>query len=89
MRLEESVAIVTGGASGLGLSVCELLQKQGCVVVMVDISDKGEKIGKEYECEYMRCDVSCEEDIKRMVERVVEKHKKINILINCAGIIVA
>ena len=36
----------------------------------------------------MKCDVSNEEEIKEIVRKVVEKYGKINILVNCAGIIV-
>ena len=48
MKLEGKVAIVTGGASGLGLSTVEYLIKRGCKVVIVDLNDKaGEELSQQ------------------------------------------
>ncbi len=89
MKLEGKVAIVTGGSSGLGLGACQWLVKKGVQVVMVDISQAGQKVAEQHGCAFVQCDVSSEENVQSMVQEVAQKHGKINIVVNSAGIIVA
>ncbi|MEN2984538.1 MAG: sorbitol-6-phosphate dehydrogenase [Dictyoglomaceae bacterium] len=96
MRLKDKVAIVTGGAQGLGEALCYRLAKEGCFVTVADIKyDKAqevaERIVKEYERPAMavKCDVTHEEDVKNMVEKTVGKYGKLDIMIANAGILIA
>jgi NAD(P)-dependent dehydrogenase (short-subunit alcohol dehydrogenase family) len=87
-RLEDKVAVITGGASGIGLASVELFLKEGAFVVAGDIQDnRGEelrlKLGNRFS--YMHADVSREEDIKGLVQHAVEKFGRLDIMFNNAG----
>lgn len=60
MRLDKSlVAIVTGGASGLGLATVELLRKQGVQVVIADLNEElGKEIAKKLGCLFFKTNVA-------------------------------
>jgi len=88
-----TVAVVTGGASGLGLSVVAFLLKRGCSVAILDFSE--ERLTNLPQtlpsldpalslC--IKVDVSKEEEVKGAFETVVEKFKSVHIAVNCAGI---
>ncbi len=96
MRLKDRVAIVTGGAQGLGEALCYRLAKEGCFVTVSDIKyeraqEVAEKITREYGRVAMaiKCDVTNEEDVKKMVEKTVERYGKLDIMIANAGILLA
>ena len=69
LNLTGKVAVITGGSSGIGLGVCELLSAYGAKIAMVDISPKGEEKAKELrdagrEAAFFQCDVTNEEQVK-------------------------
>ena len=85
-------AIVTGGASGIGLATTQLLLKAGAKVIVVDIN---EKVGKEVvrslrtggkDLEFFHCDVSDERSISNLIERKNKERQSIEILMHFAGI---
>ncbi|XP_042898341.1 3-hydroxyacyl-CoA dehydrogenase type-2 isoform X2 [Parasteatoda tepidariorum] len=83
------VALVTGAASGFGLSTAERLLKQGAKVVLCDInSSKGQEVAKRHEENslFIATDVTCENDVKKALETCSEKFQKLDLLVNCAGI---
>uniref|UniRef100_UPI003624AC75 Borneoldehydrogenase n=1 Tax=synthetic construct TaxID=32630 RepID=UPI003624AC75 len=89
-RLEGKVAIITGGASGIGASTVQLFHENGAKVVIADIQDDlgqaiANKLGKNV-C-YIHCDVSNEDDIINLVDTTVAKYGKLDIMYNNAGII--
>lgn len=91
MKLKEKVAIVTGGASGIGKGVAELFIEEGAKVVVADYDvEKGEKTAKELnekgEALFVQVDVSDTEAAEAMVEKTVEEFGKVDILINNAGV---
>lgn len=86
MEIEGKVALVTGGAKGLGLVISNSLQKQGAIVLVADsdacaMSALPEQIGQ-----YI-LDVTCQDDVKAAVETIVKQHGRIDILVNNAGTI--
>jgi len=89
---ENQVAIVTGGAQGLGRATTETLAQQGATVVMVDISEEqlaateAELGGAGLAVTGVKVDVSDEEQVRQMVADVAERHGRIDILVNIAGI---
>ena len=91
-RVQDKVAIVTGGAKGLGKATSILLAQEGAHVVVVDIDDEpGIEVEKEISAgggsaRYYHMDVTCEEDIQRVFREVGEEYGHIDILINNAGI---
>jgi len=82
--LNKKVAIVTGAASGIGFSVSEMLAQSGTKVVMADVNEEesADQFGQSYYC----ADLSKRESCKALVDFALEKHGKVDILINVAGI---
>ena len=93
-NLDGKVAIVTGGAAGIGVDMCHALAEMGAKVVVVgrgkhgDVDEMAKKIAEENgtECIAVMCDVGDLESVKNMVSTVKEKFGKIDILVNNAGI---
>jgi 3-oxoacyl-[acyl-carrier protein] reductase len=83
MRLEGKVAIVTGGARGLGQAMAELFAKEGAKVVAVDM---GELSYQNDSVEGYKLNVTDTEECKKLFDYVVEKYGRIDILVNNAGI---
>ena len=83
MRLEGKVAIVTGGARGLGQAMAELFAKEGAKVVAVDM---GELSYQNDSVEGYKLNVTDSQECKKLFDYVVEKYGKIDILVNNAGI---
>lgn len=85
--------IVTGGSRGIGAAIVNLLAKEGYNVVLnynksEDIAKKIQKESTEkgYNVEIFKADVSKREEVKKLVKFAIEKFKKIDVLINNAGI---
>jgi NAD(P)-dependent dehydrogenase (short-subunit alcohol dehydrogenase family) len=91
-RVENRVAIVTGGALGIGRACCEVLAKEGAKVAVTDILDKeGKKLAEEIKAssgttEYWHLDVSNEREVEKVFEAVHKKFGKIDVVVNNAGI---
>jgi NAD(P)-dependent dehydrogenase (short-subunit alcohol dehydrogenase family) len=77
MRLEGKVAIVTGGAQGIGRAIAGGLEDEGATVVVADLTPPAGGI---------RADVSSEVDVGALVREVVERHGGVDILVNNAGL---
>ena len=92
MRLKGKVALVTGGARGIGKSIIIEMAREGCDLVVSDIDlDGAAETAKEVEAMgqkaiAVRNDVSSSQDVENMVKSAVEAFGKIDILVNNAGI---
>lgn len=83
MKLENKVAIVTGGSRGLGQAMAELFADQGAKVIAVDM---GEMTYSHDNVEYYNLNVTDREGCKKFFDHVIEKYEKIDVLVNNAGI---
>lgn len=87
MDLEEKVAIVTGGSSGIGKAIVERYAWEGADVVIADVDDeKGTALAEETDSHFVKCDVSDFDSVQNLVEETVEKYGKLDIMVNNAGI---
>jgi NAD(P)-dependent dehydrogenase (short-subunit alcohol dehydrogenase family) len=79
VKLEGKVAVVTGGAQGIGRAIADGLAREGARVVVADLQETDAY-------ETVRADVSSEDDVARMVEEVRGRAGRIDILVNNAGL---
>lgn len=92
MRLQNRVAIITGSGQGLGAAFARRLAREGASVVIADLNEeKAQALAgelKEAGCQAwaLRTDVSEEESTRSMARAVLEKHGRIDVLINNAAI---
>jgi NAD(P)-dependent dehydrogenase (short-subunit alcohol dehydrogenase family) len=93
MKLQGKVAIVTGGASGIGRASAIAFAREGARVVVVDIDERN---GEEtvaaiatlgHDAFFARADVASETEVKRVVEETIARWGKIDILFNNAGVV--
>lgn len=91
MRLTGKVAIVTGGANGIGKASVRALAREGATVVIADIDrprstalvDELAAAGRTISYEY--CDLTDTNSVKLMLGAVIARHGRIDVLVNCAG----
>ena len=92
IRLEGQVAIVTGGARGIGAGICELFCKAGATVALWDVLDSGAETAARIAQSgasifYQKVDITSKSEVEAAVAQLIEKHQKSDILINNAGVI--
>jgi NAD(P)-dependent dehydrogenase (short-subunit alcohol dehydrogenase family) len=89
--LDGEVALVTGGARGIGLAIAEALACWGARVILVDISGQGEAAAAGLrdagrDAHFLACDVTGSAAVEAMLDRVQAEHGRLDILVNNAGI---
>ncbi len=91
MRLANKTAIVTGGASGIGLATAELFAKEGATVIIWDLTDKGAELAKAlsaqgYKVFFENVSVTDKTAVQSATGNIIKRFGRIDILINNAGI---
>ena len=86
-RLAGKVALITGGARGQGAAEADRFVAEGATVVITDVlTEDGERTAGELGCEFLPHDVSDESQWESVVAAVVERHGRLDVLVNNAGI---
>lgn len=91
-RVQGKIALVTGGASGIGRGCAETLAREGASVVITDLQDdKGEALTAEIgkaggQASYLHHDTTSEDDWTRVIAEIEKRHGRLNVLVNNAGI---
>jgi 3-oxoacyl-[acyl-carrier protein] reductase len=88
LRLDNKVALITGGASGFGKGIAELFAREGARIALVDINEAGARsvaAAMSNSAIAVACDVSRREDVNAAVKAAVDAFGSIDILVNNAG----
>lgn len=91
-KLQDKVAIITGGVSGIGAATAKLFVEEGAKVVLVDWNDQNAKsfvdelTGQGGEAIFVKADVASEEDVANVYKETIDTFGKVDILFNNAGI---
>ena len=89
-RLKDKIAIVTGGASGIGASTARIFAREGATVVITDLQDAlGETVAKEIGGTYLHHDASNEADWERVIAATRKQYGRLDVLMNNAGMFCA
>lgn len=87
MLMQETAAVITGGASGLGEATARLFRASGAQVTILDRdAERGQTVAAEIGATFAQTDVMNEESAKAAIAKAVEAMGKINAVINCAGV---
>jgi len=92
MLLSNKVAIITGGARGIGRGIAMKFAEEGCSPVIIDVlAAEGRKTAEEFskkgrDAVFIKCDITKSSEVKEMVDQVIGKFGKVDILVNNAGI---
>ncbi len=91
MRLSGKVAIITGGGSGIGKAIAQAYAREDASVVIAGrhqekLDDAAREIGRD--CLPVAADVSQSSDVERLVSAAIEKFKRVDVLVNNAGILI-
>ena len=92
-RLKDKVCIVTGGNSGIGMKTAQVFAKEGAKLVLTDVSESNkDKILKEIQnagaqALFIRGDITNAEDNQKLMQAAVDAFGKIDVLVNCAGVL--
>lgn len=88
MNLKNRVAVVTGGADGIGLACAKRFADDGAKVVIGDINDeKGKAEAAAIGASYVHCDVTKSAEVESMIKAAVERHGRLDICVSNAGTI--
>ncbi|WP_113913533.1 SDR family NAD(P)-dependent oxidoreductase [Roseovarius dicentrarchi] len=86
MRLQGKTALVTGGRGGIGRAICARFLAEGARVYAADLSEGGSLDQPGEDADFIRLDVSREDQVREAMDRIAGEAGKLDILVNAAGI---
>jgi NAD(P)-dependent dehydrogenase (short-subunit alcohol dehydrogenase family) len=95
LRLENKVAVVTGGSQGIGRAVAAAYAREGARVIVVNAGnpERGEEVAKQISADggqawAMQADVSSKKEVTALVDQVVHRYGTVDVLFNAAGLMI-
>src|SRR5580658_1562514 len=91
MRLKDKIALITGGANGIGLATAERFAKEGAKIILWDVADKGKEVAERFSADgheviFRKVSVTDQDEVVGAVGEAKGRLGRIDILINNAGI---
>lgn len=85
-RLTGKVALITGGASGLGKGIAQRFTQEGATTLVTDVNPQGLEAAKELGADFLEQDVRSEEGWEQIFAQLVERYGRVDVVVNNAGI---
>ena len=87
-RVDGKVVVVTGAATGIGRASAEALAAEGAMVVLGDVDEAGAAVAEAIDALFVRSDVRSSDDVEALVEAAVERHERLDGIVNNAAVAV-
>lgn len=85
-RLDGKVAIITGAAGGLGAATARRFAQEGALLVLADMCEpEGRALASDLDALFQSCDVTCESEVAALVDAAMDRHGRVDCMINNAG----
>jgi NADP-dependent 3-hydroxy acid dehydrogenase YdfG len=84
--MPKKVILISGGSDGLGKAIAEKLAPNNHVIILSHNIDKLREVGREINCDFVEAELTDYDSLKTAVNKIVEKHHTLDVLVNNAGI---
>ena len=86
-RLANKIALVTGGASGLGKGIAQRFVDEGATTFITDVAEQGPAVAESLGASFLNQDVRSEDEWQQVIAEIVDQHGRLDVVVNNAGII--